>query len=149
MMERMGYGLTKGSGGSGLNFGKVKRVLFRLFIPKGEDPEYYYKTRRGLSYVSTPVSSDSEFEKEVYHDSSSTTSSWDSDDSVGNIFESLSVNMVSTSHLEDDREDTFKSEELVQLDSDPWIEHLNTLWDEHFEQPEPPTEDRDSDKSWR
>jgi len=41
--------------------------------------------------------------------------------------------MVSTSHLEDDEEDTSESEELIQLDSDPWIEHLNTLWDTYFE----------------
>ena len=46
-------------------------------------------------------------------------SSWDSDVSVGDIFEGLSVNMVSTSHLEDDREDTFKYEELIRSDSDP------------------------------
>ena len=63
--------------------------------------------------------------KEVYYDSSSATPSWDSDVSVSDIFESLSVNMISTSHLEDDEEDTFKSEELVQLDSNPWIKYLN------------------------
>ena len=75
---------------------------------------------------------------------------WDSDVSVGYIFKSLSVNIVSASHLEDDGEDTFKSEELIQSDSDPWIKHLNTLWDEYFEQHEPATEDRvKSDKSWR
>jgi len=74
-----------------------------------------------------PVSSDSESEEEVYPDSSSATSSWDSDVSVGDIFESLLVNIVSTSHFEDDGEDTFKSEELIQSDSDPWIKHLNTL----------------------
>jgi len=54
-----------------------------------------------------PISSDSESEEEVYHDSS-TTSSWGSDISTGDIFGSLSVNMVLTSHLEDDGEDTFK-----------------------------------------
>jgi len=69
-------------------------------------------------------------------------SSWDSDISVGDIFESLSENMVSTSHLKDDREDTFESEELIQSDFDPWIKHLNTFWDARFEQREPPTEDK-------
>jgi len=34
---------------------------------------------------------------------------------------------VSASHLEADGEDIFKSEELIQLDSDPWIKYLNTL----------------------
>ena len=116
----MGYDLTKGSG---LNFDRGKRVLLRSFVPKAKNPDYYHKTRRGLGYVTTPVSSDSESEEEVYHDSSSTTSLWDSDVSISDIFESLLVNMVSTSHLENDGEDTFKSEELVQSDSDPWIKY--------------------------
>jgi len=135
-MERMGYDFIKESG---LNFGKGKRALLRSFVPKGKDPDYYHKTRRGLDYVSTPVLSDFESE-EVYHDNSSRNSSWDV--SVWGIFESLSVNMVSTSHLEDDGEHTFKSEELIQSDSDPWIKHLNTLWDVRFEQRESPTEDK-------
>ena len=128
-MERIGYDLTKESG---LNFGEGKRALLRSFVPKGKDLDYYYKIRKGLGYVSTPVSSDPDSEKEAYHDSSSATSSWDSDISVGNIFRSLSVNMVSTSHLEDDGENTFKSEELIQSDSDLWIKHLNTVWDTRF-----------------
>ena len=55
MMERMGYDFTKESG---LNFGKGKRALLCSFVPKGKDPDYYHKTRRGLGYVTTPVSSD-------------------------------------------------------------------------------------------
>jgi len=31
---------------------------------------------------------------------------------------------------------------MIQTDTDPWIKHLNTLWDIHFEQYEPPTEDK-------
>ena len=89
-----------------------------------------------------PVSSEFESEEEVYHVSSSTTSSWDSDVSSGDIFGSFSVNMVSTSHLEDDGENTLKSEELIQSYSDPWIKHLKTLWDTHFEQREPRTKDK-------
>jgi len=50
--------------------------------------------------------------------------------------------MVLTSHLEDDGEDTFEYEELIQSDSDSWIKHLNTLWATRFEQCEPPTEDK-------
>ena len=57
------------------------------------------------------------------------------------LWKSLSEH-VSTSHLEDDKEDTFESEELIQSDSDPWIKRLNILWDTHFEQREPPTEDK-------
>jgi len=66
-----------------------------------------------------PISSDSESKEEIYHDNSSATSSWDSDVRVSDIFGSLSVNMVSTSHLENDGEDTFKYAELIQSDSDP------------------------------
>ena len=108
MMERMGYDFTKESG---LNFDKGKRALLRSFVPKAKNPDYYYKPRRGPSYISTSVSSDSESEKEI--DSSSRTSPWDLDVSVGNIFKSLLVNMVSTSHLEEDREDIFESKELI------------------------------------
>ena len=46
------------------------------------------------------------------------------------------MNMVSTSHLKDG------DEEMIQSDTDPWIKHLNTLWDTRFEQREPPTEDK-------
>jgi len=103
MMERMGYDFIKESG---FNFSKEKRALFHSFVPKGKDLDYYHKIRRGLGYVSTPISSDPESEEEVYHDSSSATSSWDSDISIDNIFGSLLVNMVSANHLEDDEEDT-------------------------------------------
>ena len=105
-MKRMGYNFIKKSG---LNFNKRKGALLRSFVPKGKDPDYYYKNRRRLSYVTILVSSNQESEKKVYHDSSSATLSWDSDVSVDNIFGSLSVNMISTSHLED----TFESEELL------------------------------------
>jgi len=44
--------------------------------------------------------------------------------------------MVSTSHPEEE------DEEMIQSDADPWIKHLNTLWDIHFEQRESPIEDK-------
>ena len=61
---------------------------------------------------------------------------WESDVSVGKFFNELSVNMVSTSHPEDE------NEEIIQSDTNPWIKHLNTPWDIRFEQREPPTEDK-------
>ena len=61
-MERIGYDFTKGFG---LNFGRGKRTLLHSFVPKGKDPDYYHKTRKGLGYVTTPVSPDSESEKEA------------------------------------------------------------------------------------
>jgi len=42
--------------------------------------------------------------------------------------------MISTNHLEN------RDEEIIQSDTDPWIKYLNTLWDIHFKQREPPTE---------
>jgi len=71
--------------------------------------------------VLTPFLSDFESEESLYHDHSSGTSSWESDVSLGTMFENLSVNIVSTSHLEE------KNEEMIQSDIDPWIKHLNTL----------------------
>ena len=50
-----------------------------------------------------------------------------------------SVNMVSTSPLEDENKD----EEMIQSDTDPWIKYLNTLWNILFEQCEPPTDDKE------
>ena len=111
---------------------KESEHYFVHLYQKAKTPDYYHKTRRGLGYLCMPVLSDSESDEEVYCDSSSATSSWDSNVSVGGIFESLLVNMISTKHLEDDGEDTFKSEELTQSDFNPWIKHRNTLWDVRF-----------------
>jgi len=72
MMEKMGYDLTKKSS---LNFGEGKRTLLQSFVPKEKALDYYQKTRRGLSYVSTPIPSDFESENSLYHNHSSGTSS--------------------------------------------------------------------------
>ena len=109
MMKNIGYGLT---GGSGLNFGKGRRILLRSFVPKEKAPDYYQRTYRGLGYVSTPIPSASESEESLYHNHSSGTSSWESDVSI-NIFKDLSVNMISTSHPEDG------DEEIIQPDTGP------------------------------
>ena len=86
--------------------------------------------------MSTQISSASESEESLYHYRSSGISSWESDVSVGNIFNELLVNIVSTSHPED------RDEEMIQSDADPWIKHLNTLWDIRFKQREPRIEDK-------
>jgi len=46
--------------------------------------------------------------------------------------------MVSTSHLDNENED----EKMIQSVTDPWIKHLNTLWDIRFEQRQQPTYDK-------
>jgi len=86
--------------------------------------------------MSTLIPSTSESKESLYHDHSSGTSSWESNVSVGGIFKKLSVNMILTSHPEEE------DEEMIQSDTDPWIKHLNTLWDIRFEQHEPPIEDK-------
>src|SRR5436189_247190 len=77
----------------------------------------------------------------VSRDYSSSTSSWESDISIGGLFEGLSINMVSASPLED-LEDMVCDDSLLEEDNDPWIRHLNTLWDIRFKQREPPTDDK-------
>jgi len=101
MMENMEYDLMKKFG---LNFGKGRWTLLRSFVPKGKAFDYYHKTRRGLGYISTPIPLIFESEESLYHDHSSGTSSWESDVSVGGIFKEFSVNMVSTSHQEEEDE---------------------------------------------
>src|SRR3954465_11193702 len=64
------------------------------------------------------------------------TSSFNSNDSVGTLFEPVSVNMVSAQPEPNDDEI-----ELTDNGDDPWIRHLNMLWDIRFEQCEPPTDD--------
>jgi len=72
MIENMGYDLTNGPG---LNFDKGRRTLLRSFVPKGKAPDYYHQTRRGLGYMSTPISSAYESEESLYHYRSLGTSS--------------------------------------------------------------------------
>lgn len=45
----------------GLNFNKGRRM--RSFISKGKNPDYYYKTWRGLGYVSTPSITEPKWEE--------------------------------------------------------------------------------------
>jgi len=86
--------------------------------------------------VSTLILSASESEGSLHHNHSSGMSSWESDVSVDNIFKELSINMVSIIHPKDG------NEEMIQSDTDPWIKHLNSLWDIRFEQRKPPTENK-------
>ena len=118
----MGYDLIKSPG---LNFGKGRRTLLRSFVPKGKAPDYYHKTRRGLGYVTSPASSEQESDEANFNGHSSGTPSWDSDSSIGNVFRTLSVNMVAVDYLKEDEPD--QDEELIQSSNDPWIKHLNTL----------------------
>ena len=114
MMERIRYDFTTESC---LNFGKEKRTLLCSFVPKGKDPDYYHRPEGDSIIYLRQSRQILNLKKKVDHDCSSIASSWDSDVSIHDIFGSLSVNMVSTSHVGDE-EDTFGSEELIQSDSD-------------------------------
>ena len=100
----------------GLNFGKGRRSLMRNFVPKGKPANYYGNTRRGLGYV-TPTSSATvqAEDDEPIPSHSASSSEWDSDISIGGIFEDLAVNMTSSSQLEP----------AEAVDEEPWAQQLN------------------------
>lgn len=62
----------------------------------------------------TLIQSDSDYDESIYHDHSLCTSSWESDAGVRAIFKSLSINIVSTSHEEED-----EKFDLILSDDDP------------------------------
>ena len=98
MMKKIGYNLKHRKG---LNFGKGRRCLLRNFVPRGKPANYYDYTRRGLGYVTPtpPATFQSKDDKPISSHSAS-SSEWDSDVSVGTMFENLTVNMTSSSQLE-------------------------------------------------
>lgn len=117
----------------GLNFETGIRSHPLPSAPKGKSINYYYKTKRELGYVSDYPASALVSDDSIHHNHSISTPSWDSNYSIGDHFKGLTVNMASVSHLEDD-----KYEGILQSEEDPWIKHLNALWDTHFGQCEPP-----------
>ena len=94
MMRKMGYNLQHGKS---LNFGKERRGFLRNFVLKGKPTNYYDNTRRGLGYVTPAATVHSKDDKPVPSHSAS-SSEWESDVSVGTMFENLIVNMTSCSH---------------------------------------------------
>ena len=111
-MKRMGYDLKHGKG---LNFGKGKRSLLRNFVPKGKPVNYYDSTRRGLGYVTPTSSATVQFkDDELIPSHSASSSDWDSDVSIGGMFENLTVNMTSSSQLEP----------AEATDEEPWAQQL-------------------------
>ena len=126
-MERWGYRFEDKEG---LNYGKGRKAPLEAFISRG------WKDHRGLGYSSMPDQSDVDSNPLARYDHSSDISSFNSDVSVGTLFEPISVNMASTQPEPDDDEI-----ELIDTKNDPWIRHLNMLWDIRFEQRELPTDD--------
>ena len=60
------------------------------------------------------------------------TSEWDSDVSVGMMFENLTVNMTSNS----------QAEPAEATNEELWAQQLDLQWEKRFELREPPTEDK-------
>src|SRR3954466_16044499 len=89
-----------------------------------------------IGYSFTPDQSDVDSNPLSRYDHSSDTSPFNSDISIGTLFEPVSVNMASAQPEPDDDEI-----ELIDTEDDPWIRHLNMLWDIRFEQRESPTDD--------
>src|SRR3954470_5728264 len=100
MMQRWGSDLEEKPG---LNYWKGVRALPLPFIPEGKEANYYQEAKRGLGYTSPPLrlSHGPTCLRIVSRDYSSNTSSWESDVSIGGLFEGLSINMVFASPLED------------------------------------------------
>ena len=117
MMRKMGYNLQHGNG---LNFKKGRRGFLRNFVPIGIPANYYNKIRRGLGYVTSPPSTSVRSKVNKPSSRSASSSEWESDVSVGTMFESLSVNMTSSSQLEPAK----------ATDVEPWAQQLDFQWDE-------------------
>ena len=109
----MGYSLQRENG---LNFKKGRRDFLHKFVPKGEPANYYDKTRRGLGYVTPPLSTSVQFKDNKSIPSRSASSfEWELDVSVGTMFKNLTVNMTSSSQLEP----------AEAIDVEPWTQQLD------------------------
>ena len=126
----MGYSLQRGNG---LNFKKGRHDFLHNSVPKGIPVNYYDKTRRGLGYVTPPsFTSVQPKDNKPIPSRSASSSEWDSDVSVGTMFENLFVNMTLSNHLEP----------AEAIDIEPWAHQLDFQWEKRFEQREPPIEDK-------
>jgi len=109
----MGYSLQRGND---LNFRKGRRDFLRNFVPKGKPANYYNQTRRGLGYVTpSPFTSVRPKDNKLIPSRSVSSFEWDSDVSVGTMFENLTVNMTSSSQLEP----------AEATDVEPWAQQLD------------------------
>src|SRR5204863_8524837 len=119
MMERWGYSFEDKEG---LNYGKWRRTPLEACNARG------VKDHRGLGYSTAPDQSDVGSNPLARYDHSPDTTSFSSNPSIVTLFEPVSVNMVSAQPEPDDDEI-----ELINTEDDPWIRHLNMLWDIRFE----------------
>ena len=87
----------------------------------------------GLGYVTpTPPATVQFKDDEPIPSHSASSSEWDSDVSAGMMFETLTVNMTSSSQLEP----------TEATDEEPWAQQLDLQWENRFGQREPPIEDK-------
>jgi len=85
-------------------------------VPKGKPENYYDNTRRVLGYVTpTPLATVQFKDDEPTPSHSASSFEWDSDVSVGMMFENLTINMTSSSQLE----------HVEATDEEPWAQQLD------------------------
>jgi len=130
MMKKMGYNLKHKEG---MNFRKGRHSLLCNFMPKGKPTNYYDNTHKGLGYVTrtSPATVQSK-EGEPIPSHSASSSEWDSDVSVGVMFDNLTINMTSSSQLEP----------AEVTGEEPWAQQLDLQWEKRFELYEPPLKTR-------
>jgi len=117
MMRKIGYNLQHGKG---LNFKKGRRGFLRNFVPTEKPTNYYDNTRRELGYVTpTPPATFQTKDDKPIPSHSASSSEWDSDVSVGTMFENLTVNMTSSSQLEP----------AEATDEEPWAQQFDFQWE--------------------
>nr|ABD63198.1 gag/pol polyprotein, related [Asparagus officinalis] len=115
-------------------------VIRPAYVPKGRPSKYFSKSRRGLGYASSSselccnISEDSGGARS--DDQSSTSSAWDSDVSVGDLFKDLIVNMATTDPTK------IMEDEQVPLYDEAWDHRVSAQWNGRFEQRKPPTKDK-------
>lgn len=90
-----------------------KSSFFIVSTLKGKPIDYYHSTKRGLGSVSDFLTLASDFDDLIYHNHSSSTSSWDSKNSIGKIFSGLSINMASVSHFKDNEDEGILIQKLT------------------------------------
>ena len=117
-----------------LNFGKGRCIPLQPSVLKGKPANYYDQTRRGLGYTTPSIRFDSE-SKKYLPSHFSDSSEWEFDISVRVAFKKFFVNITTTSQVEPE-------DDIEPFDTDPWAQKFDLQWEKHFEQRDPPIEDK-------
>ncbi|ONK57953.1 uncharacterized protein A4U43_C09F6000 [Asparagus officinalis] len=114
-----------------------KNIIFGQ--TEGKPGDYYQKTRKGLGYESPTLTWCFEANggsEDNSISSSSESNFWDSDTSTGAVFKVIITNMTSALPIENQEDDH------LPLFDDPLSRQFGMQWEYHFEQHEPPIDDK-------